>query len=153
MTHTRDILKEAFKEFLKEEEYSGGAEFDILERTEMFNDFKPDMWLTRATDLMGIIPAESSCDRWHNYLISIRNHYSPEPPPVKGKKEVLPELIKDLQKREKVGIKKYGTKLMTDNGRDPMIDAYQELCDLCVYLKQFLMERETIKERENDRSL
>jgi hypothetical protein len=40
-----------------------------------------------------------------------------------------------------MGIAKYGTPLQTFNGRDPLIDAYQEALDLAVYLKQAIMER------------
>lgn len=69
--------------------------------------------------------------------------YTPEPMPTEGKQVVLNEVIKDLKKRSEFGEKKYGTKLMTFNGRKPLVDLYQELCDALVYLKQELMERET----------
>jgi len=64
-----------------------------------------------------------------------------EPMPTKGKINVLPEVIKDLQDREVVGIKRYGTPLQTENGRDALMDAYQEALDLVMYLKQVLLER------------
>ena len=41
-----------------------------------------------------------------------------------------------------MGIEKYETPLQTFNGRDGLVDAYQEALDLCVYLRQVLEERE-----------
>ena len=54
---------------------------------------------------------------------------------------VLPAVINDLRQRAIGGWKKYGTPLKTDNGRDALVDAYQEALDLVMYLKQALMER------------
>jgi hypothetical protein len=71
---------------------------------------------------------------------------TPEPPPIEGKQVVLDKVIEDLKKRSEFGEKKYGTKLMTFNGRDPLVDFYQELLDGVVYIKQELMERESRKE-------
>jgi len=62
------------------------------------------------------------------------------PPPKKGGRAVTPEVIADLRKRSEMGKEKYGTVLETDNGRDALVDAYQEALDLCCYLKQKLME-------------
>ncbi|KKS35465.1 MAG: hypothetical protein UU99_C0011G0008 [Parcubacteria group bacterium GW2011_GWE2_42_14] len=74
----------------------------------------------------------------------------PEPMPTKGKQAVLPELIQDLQARAEVGIQKYGTPLETDNGRDALMDFYQEYLDGAMYFKQHLMERDgTFRHFEN----
>lgn len=67
---------------------------------------------------------------------------TPEPMPIDGQQEVLPEVIKDLQARSIIGVKKYGTVLKTHNGRNCLMDAYQESLDLAAYLKQRLMEME-----------
>ena len=66
----------------------------------------------------------------------------PEPMPVPGKVDVLLEVIKDLESRDAVGTKKYGTTLQTNNGRNPLMDAYQEALDLAMYLKQALIEQD-----------
>lgn len=50
-------------------------------------------------------------------------------------------VLKDMEERRKHGIEKYGTPLQPHNGRDPLIDAYQEALDLCVYLRQAIEER------------
>lgn len=47
----------------------------------------------------------------------------------------------DLEAREKWGRKLYGSSLYPHNGRDALLDAYEEALDLCCYLKQALVER------------
>jgi len=66
----------------------------------------------------------------------------PEPMSRLGKVDILPEVIKDLQSRNEVGIAKYGTTLQSHNGRNSLMDAYQEVLDLAMYLKQALIETE-----------
>lgn len=65
-----------------------------------------------------------------------------EPPPTGNGDIVLPGVISDLIERAEVGKEKYGAMLKTENGRDALMDAYQEACDLVMYLKQALMERD-----------
>jgi hypothetical protein len=50
-------------------------------------------------------------------------------------------VMKDMEDRRQLGIKKYGTPLQAFNGRDPLIDVYQELLDACVYMRQAIEER------------
>lgn len=66
------------------------------------------------------------------------------PRPTRGEysQSVTDLVIKDLQIRRESGKEKYGTELMTHNGRDPAKDLYQELLDAVVYLRQELQERE-----------
>jgi len=64
-----------------------------------------------------------------------------QPPPRAGEEIVLNLVIKDLQDRAEVGLKKYGTYLKTQNGRDALMDAYQEALDLAMYLRQAIEER------------
>ena len=49
-----------------------------------------------------------------------------------------------MSKWEK-GKKKHGTYLRIHNGRDALMDAYQEAIDMVMYLKQAIMERDTEK--------
>ena len=67
----------------------------------------------------------------------------PEPMPIKGKTNILNAVIKDLIDRSEIGKKKYGTVLESNNGRDALMDAYQEALDLCMYLRQVIEERNT----------
>ena len=43
---------------------------------------------------------------------------------------------------DKAGIVRYGTPLQAHNGRDALVDAYQEALDLAVYLRQAIYERD-----------
>ena len=55
-------------------------------------------------------------------------------------------LIKDIKTRMESGKKTYGKYLFTDNGRDAILDLYEELMDACFYIKQFMLERD-LRER------
>jgi hypothetical protein len=50
-------------------------------------------------------------------------------------------VLADIQGREDYGMKKYKTRLKANNGRDPLVDAYQESLDMCVYLRQAIYEK------------
>lgn len=49
-------------------------------------------------------------------------------------------LIKDMQDRDQWGRSKYGVPLQPNNGRDALVDLYQEFLDATVYIKQYLLE-------------
>lgn len=67
----------------------------------------------------------------------------PENPPdvTSSAHEIWPLVIKDMNDRHNFGKAKYGTGLRGFNGRDALVDAYQEALDLCVYLRQAIYER------------
>lgn len=50
------------------------------------------------------------------------------------------EVAADIQARKEVGLKKYGTVLQANNGRNSMLDAYQEGLDMANYLRQSIEE-------------
>ncbi len=64
-------------------------------------------------------------------------------PPKPSEGDMWLEVMKDMEKRRKHGIEKYGVPVQPFNGRDPLIDAYQEALDLCVYLRQAIEERKS----------
>lgn len=67
----------------------------------------------------------------------------PEPKPVPNDTTPVWEMvINDFQERDSLGRTKYGTPLQAFNGRDALKDAYQEACDLVVYLRQAIYERD-----------
>jgi hypothetical protein len=67
----------------------------------------------------------------------------PEPLPKKNNFPPVWDLVhKDIQGREEYGIEKYGTRLQPHNGRDFLVDAYQEALDLVVYLRGAIYERD-----------
>jgi hypothetical protein len=49
-------------------------------------------------------------------------------------------LLGDLRERAKFGKEKHGTYLMSHNGRDALMDAYQEALDAIMYTKQDCLE-------------
>lgn len=51
-------------------------------------------------------------------------------------------VIADIEARKRVGIQRYGTVLQPFNGRNALLDAYQEAIDLAIYLRQLLYEQE-----------
>ncbi len=55
---------------------------------------------------------------------------------------VWPLVVADMTARDAEGRRKYGVPLQPHNGRDVLIDAYQEALDLCVYLRQAIYERD-----------
>lgn len=49
-------------------------------------------------------------------------------------------IVADIRDRIEIGIKRYGHRLQAHNGRDALLDAYQEALDLTNYLKQYQLE-------------
>lgn len=49
-------------------------------------------------------------------------------------------VITDMKDRDNAGFKKYGTRLRSRNGRDALVDGYQECLDMAVYLRQKIEE-------------
>jgi hypothetical protein len=85
---------------------------------------------------------------------------APEPPPIHtGGPAIWPLVIADLrlrftyaehlfedaEERNRLGTEKYGTPLQSGNGRNPLIDAYQEDLDLMVYLRQAIEEGHDVR--------
>lgn len=51
-------------------------------------------------------------------------------------------VISDMAARNTFGRNKYGVPLQPGNGRDALMDAYEEALDLCVYLRTAIYERD-----------
>lgn len=64
-----------------------------------------------------------------------------QPPRNTGGESVWQMVLRDMAEREQHGIDKYGMPVLAGNGRDALVDAYQEALDLCVYLRQAIEER------------
>ena len=65
-----------------------------------------------------------------------------QPPPVRNEYPAIQDLvIADMAERKRVGIARYGVPLQPHNGRDALVDAYQESLDLTMYLRQMIYER------------
>ena len=70
----------------------------------------------------------------------------PQPSPIHSDSPAIWDLVvADIHDRDNTGLLKYGTRLQANNGRNSLIDAYQEALDLVVYLRQAI-EEQRIKE-------
>lgn len=71
-----------------------------------------------------------------------------EPPPQHNDLPSMHDLVmKDMEARKQFGLEKYGTPLQPFNGRNALKDAYEEVLDLAVYLRQKLYEQEAGSDR------
>lgn len=68
----------------------------------------------------------------------------PEPLPRSndGEPAVWDLVIADMQERDRMGTKKYRQRLTAGDGRDSLVDVYQECLDMAVYLRKAIRERE-----------
>lgn len=67
----------------------------------------------------------------------------PPPRPRSGVVSIQALVREDLVERERLGVKRYGTPLQPGNGRDALVDLYQELLDACCYARQAVEEERT----------
>jgi hypothetical protein len=51
-------------------------------------------------------------------------------------------VIGDMRARDEIGRARYSTPLQPFNGRDALVDVYQELLDAAVYIRQVIYERD-----------
>jgi hypothetical protein len=66
-----------------------------------------------------------------------------QPPPKSATGPAIQDLVMaDVAERKRIGIERYGTPLQAHNGRDALVDAYQEALDLVQYLRQAIYERD-----------
>lgn len=64
-----------------------------------------------------------------------------EPPPVANDSPPIYQLVMaDIETRALAGHVKYGMFLQPWNGRDALMDLYQELLDACCYIRQRMEE-------------
>lgn len=64
-----------------------------------------------------------------------------QPNPKPNDRTPIAELvIADIQERARLGRKRYGTPLQAFNGRNALQDAYEEIMDALLYLRQALEE-------------
>lgn len=66
-----------------------------------------------------------------------------QPPPVGNDRPAIQDLVlADIAERKRIGIERYGRALQPHNGRDALVDAYQEVLDLAMYVRQEIEERD-----------
>lgn len=55
---------------------------------------------------------------------------------------VQDEVMAFIERRKQVGIERYGTVLQPNNGRDTLLDLFEEIVDAAIYFGQLLLERD-----------
>jgi hypothetical protein len=73
---------------------------------------------------------------------SLQQRDGDQPLPVPGRACVQDRLVAEILARRELGVQRYGSPLMTHNGRDALRDAWEEAIDLAAYLTQMVMERD-----------
>lgn len=63
-------------------------------------------------------------------------------PVINASRDIQSLVIADMERRRELGIQRYGTALQCFNGRDALLDLYEELLNACMYAKQLLVEGE-----------
>lgn len=72
-----------------------------------------------------------------------RSRAGDQPVPTPNELPIVHELvIEDVRARLALGTKRYGTGLQPFNGRNALVDAYEEVLDLAAYLRQKIWEEE-----------
>jgi len=93
-------------------------------------------------------------------LLHVSGAAIPEPLPVDRGPAVLPyaiaamtifggayadDVVVDLKQRAKMGEQKYGTPLRLNNGRNALMDLYQEILDALMYCTQLNLQRSDLQ--------
>ncbi len=74
--------------------------------------------------------------------------------PVKNNRPFVQNLvIQDIESRKEMGLKKYGTLLQSHNGRNFLLDAYEEALDLVMYLRGALEEQAELEKTNQQKYL
>lgn len=81
------------------------------------------------------------CDVGHSDGSTASEAVIDQPKPNGTGTPVVAMVMHDMIERMEKGIETYGQALRADNGRCPLIDAYQEALDLAIYLKQAIIEK------------
>jgi len=106
------------------------------------------VWLTEVVVKDAAAPSKSTTEEVKKSFlagkpatVSSATTQQPAPVPQSNAADCWLAVIEDMRQRREFGIQKYGTPVQPNNGRDALLDAYQEVLDTAVYLKQALLER------------
>lgn len=83
------------------------------------------------------------CEHQRNAELKLKGVDEHQPAPIKNTRPAIQDLVvRDIEARKEIGLQRYGTLLQGFNGRDCLLDAYQEAIDLVIYLRQAIYERD-----------
>ena len=107
------------------------AHYDPYDEFHMtFTAWQYDKALRRAEEL-----------RYENEIAADLDAARTQPIPHGTGPEIAPLVIADIEARVRLGEGKYGERLRSRNGRNALLDAYQEQLDGAMYLRQLLAEQ------------
>lgn len=87
------------------------------------------------------------CRKENPVTYSYYPRHSQPPPKHNASTPIVELVIADLQARAEKGQAKYGTKLQAGNGRDGLVDLYEELADALLYCRQEIEDKKALKAR------
>ena len=95
-----------------------------------------DVWYEGPKDR-----SSTACSPFMDWEILCKRCAQPAPKP-NDSTPVWQLVLRDMERRNEEGIKRYGVPLQPNNGRDMLMDAYEEALDLCAYLRGAIHERD-----------
>lgn len=134
-------LARAAEMYYDEERYMAEAEKDDIEGEDLEHYAARAMSDRQQEDMKKLKEKAFVYGREYEDLRKEKlGHVEPAPTPTGGA-SMHDLVIEDMAKRKEFGLAKYGTLLQAGNGRDALMDAYEEVLDLAVYLRQAIEER------------
>lgn len=80
---------------------------------------------------------------WDMVIVDMQRRYKSTTP---ASRSITARVIEDMHERDRVGRERYGKPLTADNGRDQLVDAYQEILDASVYTRAAMAEGTLVPE-------
>lgn len=105
--------------------------------------------MTDIIDQPPPVPRRDLIPVWENVVSDFRLRYEDAFDGIDGGdigKAAAYHVEADMRERDRVGRERYGTPLTVNNGRDQLVDAYQELLDGSAYLKAAWNEGHQVKD-------
>lgn len=88
-------------------------------------------------------PSDGPCGCLERYPQPTKQRPGDQPlPTTNDQPYVQDQVMAYIERRKQVGISRYGTALQPNNGRDALMDAFEEVIDLAQYLAQVIIERD-----------
>src|SRR5882724_2434431 len=102
--------------------------------------------MTSITDQPAPTPRPDLIPVWDHVVMDFRLRFEDALDGVDDdNKDVAWQVLNDMRERDELGRARYGTPLTTNNGRDPLVDAYQEMLDGVAYLKAAWLEGQPVR--------
>ncbi len=77
---------------------------------------------------------------WNQVVIDVIAKFPKNVVCAGDRRDIVDLVVSDMQERDRIGREHYGTPLTAFNGRDQLVDMYQELLDAAVYARSAIAE-------------